>query len=238
MSSGLSLEKILKLNDKEFNVLLRSPKKEYSPDKRRKEFEAKVPALAKKWSNSRYKNYKLLWEQYHKENIEGNPYGYTQFKHIIQEHLKSQDYAFHHFYEPGFQLQVDFAGDKLYYIKNIKTGERQRVYVLCCCMPATSFSFVYGMMDMTMENFYHGLSKCLEYLGGIPAQVKSDNMAQYVKRYDRYEPTMTVISVCMHRCKKKRSIHLKKSTHVFLSFWKNTIIHDSKEIFLLAMSDF
>ncbi|HXK76694.1 MAG TPA: IS21 family transposase [Bacteroidaceae bacterium] len=190
-SAGLSLDAIEQLDDKELHALLRRPNREYLPDERRKRFDAIVPELALKLGKARYKNYELLWEQYCKDAAEENPYGYTQFKHIIQEYLKSQDYVYHNVYEPGFQLQVDFAGDKLYYIKNAKTGEKQAVYVLCCCLPATSFSFVYAMTDTTMEKFYHGMSKCLEYLGGVPVQVKSDNMAQYVKRYDRYEPAMT-----------------------------------------------
>lgn len=42
-----------------------------------------------------------------------------------------------------------------------------------------------------MGCFFDGMSKVLEYFQGVTSSVKSDNMSQWVKKYDRYEPTLT-----------------------------------------------
>lgn len=51
-----------------------------------------------------------------------NPYGYTQFKAIIQEYEKNHDYKYHNLYEPGREMQFDFAGDNLWIVDK-ETGE-------------------------------------------------------------------------------------------------------------------
>ena len=40
-----------------------------------------------------------------------------------------------------------------------------------------------------MEYFFSGLSDAITYFGGCPEVCKSDNMTQWVKKSDRYEPT-------------------------------------------------
>jgi hypothetical protein len=42
-----------------------------------------------------------------------------------------------------------------------------------------------------MEHFFYGLSQAFEYIGGVPCISKSDNMKQWVKRTDRYEPSFS-----------------------------------------------
>ena len=45
-------------------------------------------------------------------------------------------------------------------------------------------------MSTKMEFFFPALSRALEYFGGVPEVSKTDNMLQWVKRYDRYEPAL------------------------------------------------
>ena len=46
-----------------------------------------------------------------------------------------------------------------------------------------------AMYHANMEFFFGGLSDALTYFGGSPEVCKSDNMTQWVKKSDRYEPT-------------------------------------------------
>lgn len=87
-------------------------------------------------------------------------------------------------------LLVDYAGDKLW-IMDPRTRVGQEAYVLVCVLPFSSLAFVTAMLSTTMENYFDGLSRCLTYFGGVPLVVKSDNMRQWVKKYDRYEPAFT-----------------------------------------------
>lgn len=45
---------------------------------------------------------------------------------------------------------------------------------------------------------FDALSKALSYFGGVPEVVKTDNMSQWVKKYDRYEPSLT--EACQQWC--------------------------------------
>jgi hypothetical protein len=59
----------------------------------------------------KHMTYDVLYADYQKATV--NPYGYTQFKAIIQEYEKNHDYKYHNVYEPGREMQFDFAGEFL-----------------------------------------------------------------------------------------------------------------------------
>lgn len=132
--------------------------------------------------------YQVLFENY--VTRVSSPYGYTQFKKKLQAYEKAHSYSFHHRWEPADLMQVDYAGDVLW-ITEKKTGVAHKAYVLVCLLPYSNMAFVTAMLSTQMEFFFDGLSRCLAYFGGVPAEVKSDNMRQWVKKYDRYEPAFT-----------------------------------------------
>ena len=150
--------------------------------------------------------YQLLFENY--SQMVAHPYGYTQFKEKLQAYEKAHSYSFHNVYEPAGEMQVDYAGDKLW-IMDPRTRVGQEAYVLVCVLPFSSLAFVTAMLSTTMENYFDGLSRCLTYFGGVPLVVKSDNMRQWVKKYDRYEPAFTEAanqwalhySTCLENCR-------------------------------------
>jgi transposase len=129
-----------------------------------------------------------LWEEYIREHQGG--YQYTQFKKHLLDYKKSHEYAYHNVYAPGYELQIDFAGDKLY-LTNRRTFEKTSVVVLCCLLPYSGLAFAIALMSAAMEHLFYGLSRALEYFGGAPETVKADNMRQWVKKTSRYEPAFT-----------------------------------------------
>lgn len=76
-------------------------------------------------------------------------------------------------------MQIDFAGYTLW-LTDPKTGELTKVVGL---------GFAKAMYNVSMENFFGGISDAFSYFGGTTRIAKSDNMQQWVKKYDRYEPT-------------------------------------------------
>lgn len=183
--SGKSYQDLLLLSDSDVASLLQ--RTDYRPGKDAR-YNVLEPLL-QEYSGDITQNrstYECLWVEYLKLNPEG--YGYTRFKAYIQDYIKSHHYSYHNVYAPGFEMQVDFAGDKLKLIDR-KTGLITEVVVLCCILPYSSIAFIIALYDATQESFYYGLSRALSYFRGVPESVKSDNMRQWVTRTDRYEPT-------------------------------------------------
>lgn len=84
-------------------------------------------------------------------------------------------------------MKIDFAGDALR-LTDPKTGELTKVVVLVCILPYSGLGFAKAMYNVSMENFFGGISDAFSYFGGTTRIAKSDNMQQWVKKYDRYEP--------------------------------------------------
>lgn len=128
----------------------------------------------------------LLWEEYYKE-YQNRAYSYSSFKNHLKSYIKAHAYEYHNTHIPGDVLQVDFAGDPLY-ITDPKTGKKISVVVLCCVLPSSNYSFVYAMLNASMDNFFNGLSVCLSYIEGVPSRILSDNMKQWVNKREKDGP--------------------------------------------------
>ncbi len=87
-------------------------------------------------------------------------------------------------------MMVDFAGDKLCYTGQ-QTAEVVYCPVLVCVLPYSSYSYVVALPDARLPHLVKALNGCLQYFGGVPASLKTDNMKQMVSRSCRYEPVFT-----------------------------------------------
>jgi transposase len=135
----------------------------------------------------------LLWGEYHQEHPDG--YGYSQFcehysryrQTLPREAVMYLDRIF------GERLEVDIAGKPLYYI-DCFSGEVFECPVLVCVLPASGYTYVEALVSAKAEDLFGGLNRCLEYFGGVPRNVVSDNMRQYVVKNSRYEYTFTELA--------------------------------------------
>jgi hypothetical protein len=130
----------------------------------------------------------LLWQEY-KESGEST-YGYASFCKHLRIALLKQPAAYHKRYEPGEVLMIDFAGDKLSYIDR-ETGKPVYCIVFVSVMGYSNYTYAEVLPAATTTYLIRALSNNLRYLGGVPLTVLTDNMAQLVKKADRYEPTFT-----------------------------------------------
>ncbi|MGL4519614.1 MAG: IS21/IS408/IS1162 family transposase, partial [Phocaeicola sp.] len=124
-------------------------------------------------------------EQYRQLHPTG--YGYTQFKKTIRDYQYTYNLSYHNTYLPGVELQIDFAGDSLW-LTDSKTGEKSSVVVLVCLLPYSGMGYAKALYNASMEYFFSGLSDAFTFYGGTVRKAKSDNMKQWVKKHDRYEP--------------------------------------------------
>ncbi len=183
--TGQSCQSLLELDDASLSALLSPPAKQTSKDERFCTLEPLLPGYAKELKRTGVTKL-LLWEEYRNDFPKG--YGYTQFKKHLNHYINNRKPSFHNQHFAGREMQVDFAGDPLY-ITDKRTGERKSCPVLVCTLPFSGKTFAIALYDARQEAFYYGLNRAVDYFGGITESVKSDNMRQWVKRANRYEPT-------------------------------------------------
>jgi transposase len=190
--SGLSPSDLLSLSDEMLIPIVQVEAIEKNrsgrtTDERFGSFESRLEyygAELRKRGVTRY----LLWKEYRTDYPQG--YGYSQFCEHLSRHLKRDQAVMHFTHQPGEQLQVDFAGDKLGYV-DLTTGELVLCEVLVCAMPYSHYMYAEVLRSQRQEEFIKGLGHALEFLGGVPPSIKCDNMRTAVTRANRYEPVFT-----------------------------------------------
>lgn len=162
-ASGKSAEELLHSDDKTLSqVMVRDSGHRNTDSEKLEELTPLLEDYARQMQ-LRNMTYQLLFENYSNRVV--HPYGYTQFKEKLQAYEKAHSYSFHNVYEPAGEMQVDYAGDKLW-IMDPRTKVCQEAYVLVCVLPFSSLAFAIAMLSTTMESFFNALSRCLAYFGG------------------------------------------------------------------------
>ena len=112
---------------------------------------------------------------------------------------KNHDYKYHNTYEPGHEMQFDFAGDNLWIVDK-ETGEAVQAIVLVCLLPYSMLSYVTALPSAKMEYLFQALSRAVRYFGGVAEVSKTDNMRQWISKTHRYEPTLNEAASqwCLH----------------------------------------
>lgn len=189
--SGLNHEQIFNLEDASLQLIAFPQRNALTntTDSRQKHLQGLLPEFIQRLQTTHITR-ELLWQEYRKTNPQG--YGYSQFCDYLQKHLLIQKATFHLVHKPGETLQIDFAGDKLSYT-DPQTGEIIYCPVLVCTMPFSSFSYIEALPSASQENLIASLNNCLAYLGGVPYNIKSDNLKQIVNKPNRYEPVFSEI---------------------------------------------
>ena len=196
-STGMSMQELLNLSDVELQSIMQKGDGHRGRDTLRYNFmQEHIEEYAHEMSR-KHMTYEVLYENYLKSTA--HPYGYTQFKAIIQEYIKNHDYKYHNVYAPAREMQFDFAGDKLWVIDK-HTGESLPAIVLVCILPYSMLSYVTALPCAKMEYLFKALSQAMSYFGGVAEITKTDNMRQGIKKTDRYEPTLNEAASqwCLH----------------------------------------
>ena len=185
--TGMDLPSLLKLADNNLSELLYSNLPESKPDHRYEDLKNRLDYFLKELKRKGVTKL-LLWEEY-KQEVE-DAYSYPQFC----EHLKTQErrngVTMHFEHLPGERVQIDFAGKPLSYIDRL-TGEIITCPVLVCVFPYSGYSYVEALPSAIQEHLFAALCRCMSYFGGVPQNVLSDNMSQFVSKSNRYEPQFT-----------------------------------------------
>jgi len=187
--SGLELQQLSKLSDADLGALLYTGNREQEPDRRLEDLQSRFSYFHSELCRTGVTKL-TLWQEYRLVVPDG--YSYSQFcEHLVNDKRKSSA-TMHFEHKPAERVQVDFAGKKLSYV-DISTSEIITCPVLVCVLPFSGYSYIEALPYATQEYLYPALGRCMSYFGGVPANVLSDNMKQYVKKSNRYEPVFSEV---------------------------------------------
>jgi len=115
-----------------------------------------------------------------------DPYGYTQFmEHYHRKYAKLKG-SMKLEHDPGHELFIDFAGKKLQIVDR-SSGEIVDVEVFVAILPNSHYTYVEACRSQKREDLIKCCANALQFYGGVPKAIVSDNLKSAVKRASRYE---------------------------------------------------
>jgi transposase len=182
-STGKSYGELLKQSESDLAELVFSTNNTRTADSRLTALESRFSYYIKELTRPGVTR-QILWEEYKMSQPDG--YSYTQFCEHFARYNKRNKATMHFDHHPGEYLQVDFAGKPLF-ITDPQTGEITPYPVLVCVLPYSNYPYIEVLPSAGQEHLFGSLSRCLEYFGGVPRNILSDNMKQYIRKNNKYE---------------------------------------------------
>lgn len=132
----------------------------------------------------------LLWEEYRAVNRDG--YGRSQFFELYRAYAKPLNPVMRFTHKAGDKLFVDFSGDRPSYVDRT-TGEVIEPELFVAVLGASDYIFATAVENQQIPNWIKVHVAALEYLGGSPACVVSDNLKSGVTTPCRYDPDLNPV---------------------------------------------
>lgn len=189
LQTGVDFSELLKRSDQQLEEILGliKPLVPEDADPRKVHFNSLVEYFNKELSRTGVTRL-LLWEEYISEYPSG--FQYSRFCELLQDQMKLNNAVMHFLHYPAKLLEVDFAGDVLHYVDAL-TGELIACPVYVAVLPFSGYGYVEALPDAKLPQVVKALNNTLDYFGGVPLSVKSDNMRQWVSKSCKYEPAFT-----------------------------------------------
>lgn len=138
-----------------------------------------------------------LWKEYLQQNPEG--YKYTQFTFHYRRWRSLNNHSGKLDHKAGEKLFIDFCGKHLSYIDK-STGELVEVEVFVGVLPCSQYTFVKAVASQKREDLILCLESCLQWIGGVPQAIVSDNLKAAVSKGSKYAPVInrTLTDFALH----------------------------------------
>jgi transposase len=188
--TGMDPSMLCKLSDAELSTLIYPNKPIKQADSRYEDLKAMLDYFQKELKKTGITKL-LLWREYQQTYPDG--YGYSQFCEHIMVHSRKTQATMHFEHKPAERVQIDFAGKTLFYTDNL-TGEITICPVLVCVLPYSGYTYVEALHSATQEYLFAALCRCMNYFRGVPENVLSDNMKQFVRKSSRYETAFSEVA--------------------------------------------
>ncbi|HIP49292.1 MAG TPA: IS21 family transposase [Lutibacter sp.] len=204
-ASGLSYSTLLEYSEKELNDLL--PAKGTIDSNRYGTFSDYLPYFTKELKKPGCTR-EQLWREYITKHPNG--YGYSTFNgHLARwRHSTKGSGKLDHKY--GDAIYVDYTGKKMQ-IVNKQTGEEIDVEIFVGMLPASQYTFVEATMSQKKDDFISSMNRCLQYFGGVPQTIVTDNLKSAVIKSSKY-------SAVLNKSLKDMAVHYKTSINPTRSY--------------------
>ena len=129
----------------------------------------------------------LLWEEYKEKFPEG--YQRSQFCEHYRRWSKRVHPSMHIEYKAGDKLLVDYAGKKLDVVDRL-SGEVIQVEIFVSILGATQMIYIEASESQKKADFIKSCENALQFYGGVPKAIVTDNLKSAVTKSNRYEPKL------------------------------------------------
>jgi transposase len=127
----------------------------------------------------------LLWEEYRAVHPDG--YGYSRFCELYTRWEGKLSPVMRQRHPAGERLFVDYAGRTIDVI-DPETGEVRTAQVFVAVLGASNYTFVEATWTQSLPDWIASHVRALNFFGGVPAQIVSDNLKAGVTKACFYEP--------------------------------------------------
>lgn len=181
--SRLTLEEVADLSEDAFHFLLGETNKE---DTRHPQLFAYFPEVSKELKRVGVTRY-ILWEKY--RDLHPDCLSYSRFCHLYKLWSRTQSPVMRFQHKAGDKMFVDYTGKKLSIVDQ-KTGEIREVEVFISVLGASGLTYVQACASQKREDFVQCMVGALEFYGGVPAAIVTDNLKAAVVKSSKYEPVI------------------------------------------------
>ena len=110
-----------------------------------------------------------------------NAITYSTYCKKLKQHLGTLRKVFRHIHQPGYAMQIDFAGYAPYGLEN---GEMRKFQLFVAVLPASSLTAACIVRTQSIADHNAAIIHSLEYFGGVPEIVVSDNLKAAVIKWN------------------------------------------------------
>jgi len=115
------------------------------------------------------------------------PYSYTQFMEHYNRRYQKVKGSMKLEHKAGNELMIDYAGKKLY-VTDKDTGEMIPVEIFVGILPCSQYTYVEASYSQQRADLLTSIANALQYYGGVPRAIVSDNLKAAVTRASKFEP--------------------------------------------------
>lgn len=191
---SFTFEELLELSDKDLSELF--PQADYKDSDRYSQLSTQFPYFAKQLTKTGC-TLQTLWHTYLEQHPGG--YRYTQFTQYYKLWNNRQKPSGILLHKAGDKLFVDYTGSKLKYVDR-NTGEVIDAEVFVAILPCSQYTFVKASASQKREDFIDGINSTLQWIGGVPKAIVTDNLKSAVSKGHKYAPEInkTLQDLAMH----------------------------------------
>src|SRR5690625_838263 len=190
----LSYQRLSEFSDAELAELF--PRPDYKDTERYEQLTGYFPSFAKELQKTGC-TLQILWKEYLENHPDG--YRYTQFATYFRQWAGKTRASGILNHKAGQKLFIDFAGKTFPYTDR-QTGETRQAQIFVAILPASQYTYVQAVDTQRREDLVDCISGCLQWLGGVPKALVSDNLKAAVSKGHKYAPLInkTLKDLALH----------------------------------------